>query len=90
MNWLLLRAKLCLSPCFRQVLPPSQGGLTPPSPGPHTAEGKCSCPVFWNLLEGLVQGAGLQQQLEMTQHKKKGQASGRGEMAGWLIEITDI
>lgn len=32
----------------------------------------------------------IQQQLEMTLHKEKGQASGRGEMAAWLIKITYI
>lgn len=54
----LLRAKLCLCPCFRHALPPGQAGLTPPSSGPHTAGRKHSSTVFWNLLEGLVQEAG--------------------------------
>lgn len=53
----LLRAELCLCPCFRHALPPGQAGLTPLSSGPHTVGGKHSSTVFWNLLEDLVQEA---------------------------------
>ena len=87
MSWLFLRAKLC--PCFRQVLPPSQGGLTSPSSGPRTAGSKHPCRVFWTGRVGLVQrtspcSPGLAQACSAGNDTAEGKRAGlrEGEIGG--------